>query len=758
MRSSGIDVVQNYSYGSLASEASVTAWLDACNSAGLKAMLNITDLGRNVVYNRTSKTLTSTELSAITTYVNKFKNHGALWGWYVDDEGAAANYPISARQQVYNTIKAADPLHPVLEAHYHVESGAYSKSCHDVFCVHAGTAYDTAYVYKYDDAPATNDHGCISKTTGLVTSTAQETTALNMFGSNLSSIKTQLDVAGETDYFVLFGVFKQTSHGTMQLFAMPPVGGVTKMWQKAQANFKTSSAGWFLWQYPVFTGTTQWAEHLEGFGQTGYETQLSEVAAIASSVSSVQHDLDVILNIPAVTHDLDVILTAPTHDLDVALNLPTEHTITISKNGEGNVTPSGDVTVARGSSLSVTIAPAAGYYIDAVLVDGAEASNVLTGPDSIGKVAAYIFSDIRDNHTLEVLFAVATGQFDWTESHEDTFEYIRVDARTMEEREALIGISPGGSISENLNTSLKVSGQLEMVGDLQLDDDLVRIYLNAASDTASVRLALGTFFASTPSRTVTDTTSTATVDMYSTLLQLDEDRVEATYTVAAGTNAIIQAKSLVEASGLAVNATPSTSTTTAAAVFEVGTSKLEIINYLLDFAGYSSAYVDGMGTVMMTPYANPSTRQPVWTFEDGDNSIFLPQVTDELDWYSTPNVVVVTCSNADTVMTSVAVNDDPNSPYSTVNRGRRIVRTESVSDIETQAALDAKAQELLNTSSSSVQTETVQHTYAPFASGDVVRLNYQAAAIDYYMAVQSRELKLTPGVPITSSMRRFIRA
>lgn len=349
---------------------------------------------------------------------------------------------------------------------------------------------------------------------------------------------------------------------------------------------------------------------------------------------------------------------------------------------------------------------------------------------------------------------------DWTLGHTDSFEFIRVRASDMHELETLGCIKPGGTVTLDFNTDLKASGSVEAVGPLGIGSDLIRIYLTASQGGGSIRVALATMFASTPSWTVTDAYRSAKVDLYSVLLALSEDCFEESYTVPVGTNAVDLAASLATGAGLAVRATPSTAVTTAAATFAIGDSKLKVINYLLDLANYYSAQVDGYGNVLMVPYQSPATRQPVWTFEDGDRSIFEPSVEDAFDWYGTPNVVVCYTSNADTTLVATAVNDGTGiymgSPFSTVARGRRISKSQSYTDIADQAALQTKADALLLSSSSVGESYTVKHAFAPFGTGDVVRLTYGSQGIDAYGTVQSMDMALTPGVPTTSKVRRVV--
>ena len=63
--------------------------------------------------------------------------------------------------------------------------------------------------------------------------------------------------------------------------------------------------------------------------------------------------------------------------------------------GKGQISPSGVTKVAEGSSMVYTFAPANGYIISAVAVDGKQ----------LGAIASYSFSNIASNHTIAVAFS-----------------------------------------------------------------------------------------------------------------------------------------------------------------------------------------------------------------------------------------------------------------------------------------------------------------------------------------------------------------
>lgn len=95
----------------------------------------------------------------------------------------------------------------------------------------------------------------------------------------------------------------------------------------------------------------------------------------------------------------------------------TRYTITAEAGEGGSISPSGRVSVTRGSDKTFTISAAEGYVIADVLVDG----------ESIGAVDSYTFENVRQNHTIEARFQPVsdvadpddTGVSDWlnTDDH-----------------------------------------------------------------------------------------------------------------------------------------------------------------------------------------------------------------------------------------------------------------------------------------------------------------------------------------------------
>ena len=73
---------------------------------------------------------------------------------------------------------------------------------------------------------------------------------------------------------------------------------------------------------------------------------------------------------------------------------PTTYTITATAGANGKIDPEGEVTLNEGETQVYTITPDEGYMVEVVLVDGI----------SVGAVTFYVFTDVQQNHTIEVSF------------------------------------------------------------------------------------------------------------------------------------------------------------------------------------------------------------------------------------------------------------------------------------------------------------------------------------------------------------------
>lgn len=100
-------------------------------------------------------------------------------------------------------------------------------------------------------------------------------------------------------------------------------------------------------------------------------------------------------------------------------------------------------------------------------------------------------------------------------------------------------------------------------------------------------------------------------------------------------------------------------------VFDLGSTYLSAVWDILDAAKWC-IQIQGDGTIDVLPLPD----EPALVLDNAGAGLLMPTVNISADETDVPNVIIVT-NGIETVR---AVNDDPNSPTSTVSRGRRIER------------------------------------------------------------------------------------
>lgn len=235
-----------------------------------------------------------------------------------------------------------------------------------------------------------------------------------------------------------------------------------------------------------------------------------------------------------------------------------------------------------------------------------------------------------------------------------------------------------------------------------------------------------------------------TVQAYDRCWRVKETKTETFVYFPAGTAYITAIERLLTASGIkTVIATQNTAVLADEREWEIGTSHLQMINELLGEINYKQLYFTAEGAAVLEPVSVPraaairhtlTTRDP----EPGEppdmqHCTIEPGLGRSTDVYNTPNVFIVVCANPDKgrPMVAVSVNDNPQSPLSTVSRGRRICQRVQVDNIADMDELQAYADKLRNDSLMSGETLTLTTCLLPgWGVGDVVSLYYDNPITD----------------------------
>ena len=338
----------------------------------------------------------------------------------------------------------------------------------------------------------------------------------------------------------------------------------------------------------------------------------------------------------------------------------------------------------------------------------------------------------------------------WAESMQQTFEYYVVDPRTWKETKMLDNVK-SCKISRDSNADTLGSATIDVTN--SVGECYIRVYLITIQNGIRERYPLGTFLVQTPSSTFDGKVRSVTMDAYTPLLELKEKMPPFGYSILKGQNIMAEAYKIVRENVRAPVVPPICSDKLSGDfVANTDDTWFSFVTDLMSNAKYSFD-LDELGRILFSPNQDIASLQPVWTYDDGNSSILYPDISMSHDLYGIPNVVeVVYSKNSDHYYAKV-VNDDPNSPTSTINRGREIIYRDtnpSMSGEPTNAIVQERATQLLRSLSTIDYTVSYTHGYCPVRVGDCVRLNYSRAGITNVKAkVISQSIKCEPGTPVT---------
>lgn len=341
---------------------------------------------------------------------------------------------------------------------------------------------------------------------------------------------------------------------------------------------------------------------------------------------------------------------------------------------------------------------------------------------------------------------------DWSESMQQTFEYYEVDPNTWKDKK-LLDFVKSSSINRDSGTETLGSASIDI--DNTLGECYIRIYLVASQNGVKEKVPLGIFLVQTPSSSFDGKVRTVSMDAYTPLLELKEKPTPLGYALLKDDNIMEQAYMIVRENCRApVVKTESDKLLQSNFVANNGDTWLTFVRDLIAQAKFE-LQLDEEGKIMFAPKQTVDELQPVYTYNDDNSSILLPEVSLKHDIYGIPNVVEVVCSTGTEVYYAQVKNEDPNSPTSIQARGREIIYRDTSPNLPgfpTREQIDEYAENLLKTLNSVEYQISYSHGYCPVRVGDCVRLNYtKAGLIGIKAKVISQNIKCDSGCTVSET-------
>lgn len=354
---------------------------------------------------------------------------------------------------------------------------------------------------------------------------------------------------------------------------------------------------------------------------------------------------------------------------------------------------------------------------------------------------------------------------DWTKPMKQTYEYYIVDPYTW-----------GNKSQYKLVTSSTVKRDLknETLGSAQIDcaealpECYIRIYLVVEQNNTIHKECLGTFLCQTPGRNFDGRTAKVSIDAYTPLIELKEKSPPIGYYLENGTDILKTVYKLVKENARAPVVKPSdTKLLSDGFVSELNDTWLDYLKDLLAYCNYRFD-LDDHNRVIFAPEQDLNSLRPVWTYDDGNSSILFPDADLDQDLYGIPNVMEVIYSMDRRVFYAKAINDDPNSPVSTINRGREVVsritnpdiiggpeKNKTMTEEEERAfqiILNNYARQALRDASSLECTLSYSHGYNKVRPGDCVEFNYTRSGFGRIRAkVISQSISCVTGCKVSET-------
>ena len=344
----------------------------------------------------------------------------------------------------------------------------------------------------------------------------------------------------------------------------------------------------------------------------------------------------------------------------------------------------------------------------------------------------------------------------WLEPMIQTFEFYTVDPGTWKDITRLNNVKRC-TISRDSGAETLGSATIDVTE--SVGECYIRVYMITIQNGIKDKIPLGTFLVQTPSSSFDGKIRDVTMDAYTPLIELKENKPPIGYFIAKNEKIMERIFPIVRDNVRApVVKTENTETFFQDFVSQTNDTYLSFVRDAIANAKYSLD-LDEMGRILFAPKQDITSLQPVWTYNDDNSSILYPKVSMEHDLYGVPNVVEIVYSNSRETFYSRVVNEDPNSPTSIQNRGREIVYRPTADDITNyfvlqpnKAQIEEYARQVLRSLSTIEYTISYTHGYCPVRVGDCVRLNYKKAGLTNIKAkVISQSIECEEGCSVSET-------
>lgn len=322
---------------------------------------------------------------------------------------------------------------------------------------------------------------------------------------------------------------------------------------------------------------------------------------------------------------------------------------------------------------------------------------------------------------------------DYSKGYSASYYAERVDPATW--RDVGVIRLTGGTIKRE-TTGKRQSADLNCVRYRIPVEQWVRVYLDIRQEGAAAHVPLFTGLAVSPDDDINGSLTLNTLTCFSVLKPAEDVLLARGWYAPAGMSGAELIRRLLSVSPAPIVTEDNSPALAASIVSEDGETHLSMADRILDAIGWRLR-IDGDGTIRIMPAA----ADPVARLDPISNDLLEPKIKITADWYNCPNVLIAVAGD----VTGIARDDDPDSPLSTVSRGREVWKKESCT-LSAGESVAEYARKRLRELQRVRQTVSYTRRYLPnVMPGDIVGLNYPEQQLTGNYGVQSQSITLGYG-------------
>lgn len=312
----------------------------------------------------------------------------------------------------------------------------------------------------------------------------------------------------------------------------------------------------------------------------------------------------------------------------------------------------------------------------------------------------------------------------------------KVDPETWADAEEIPIIS--GRITKSASSDLVVSADISVNEEVG-PEEWVRIYMIAEQSGMKERVPLFTGIVSSPSRDIKGATETRKLDCYSVLKVAADILLPLGWFAPARTKGGDLIKILLSDLPCPVELDEGSPNIISSFVAGDNDSKLSVAQDIAEAINWQIK-VNGDGSVRICP--KPLTI--AGTFDNIENDIIETSVTDKRDIFSVPNVLRVTLSGS----AATARDDDPESAYSTVNRGREVWKQEAAKLAAGESLGEYASRRLKELQNPSRKLSYTRRFQPDIDVNDLVSIVYPKQDIGDVFRIQTQTIEMSHGARV----------